>query len=95
MSLEIDESFRLCLQNERNLETDLESGEAKIAVQNSDNEKMNEERECRICHMSLLDSCCGVAIELKCDCKGDLAAAHQHCADTWFNIRGNRSVLFS
>lgn len=77
---------------------DLESGEMKMEVQNSDNEKTNDieilERECRICHMSLMESCCGVAIELKCDCKGDLAAAHQHCADTWFKIRGNRLLLY-
>ncbi|KAK1396771.1 RING-CH-type domain-containing protein [Heracleum sosnowskyi] len=93
VSLEIDGSFRLCLQVEK---MDLESGEVKIAVQNADNERMNdvetpEERACRICHMSLMESCFGVAIELKCDCKGDLAVAHQHCADTWFKIRGNRS----
>ncbi|KAF1002713.1 uncharacterized protein LOC141700408 [Apium graveolens] len=94
VSLEIDGSLMiLCLQIE---EMDLESSEVKITVRNTDNEEMNgmeivEERECRICQMSLMDSCCGVAIELKCDCKGDLAAAHQHCADTWFNIRGNRS----
>lgn len=81
------------------MEMDSESTEVKIVVRNTDNETMNdmeipEERECRICHLSLMDSCCGVAIELKCDCKGDLAAAHQHCADTWFKIRGNRSLLF-
>lgn len=96
VSLEIDGSLGLCLQIEGNLGMDLEGGEVKMLVQNADNEKMNDteildERECRICHLSLMESCCGVAIELKCNCKGDLAAAHQHCADTWFKIRGNRS----
>ncbi|WOH02273.1 hypothetical protein DCAR_0521662 [Daucus carota subsp. sativus] len=93
-SLETDGSFRLCLRNEGNVELDLESGEVKMAVKNTGKINCNEileERECRICHLSLMESCCGAAIELKCECKGDLAAAHQHCADTWFNIRGNRS----
>lgn len=51
-------------------------------------------RGCRICHSSFqvdgsdLES--GIAIELGCSCKNDLAAAHQHCAETWFKIKGNR-----
>ncbi|XP_055808814.1 uncharacterized protein LOC129877345 isoform X2 [Solanum dulcamara] len=50
------------------------------------------ERDCRICHLSLV-SCgneYGVAIELGCSCKDDLAAAHKHCAETWFKIKGNK-----
>ncbi|KAK1426823.1 hypothetical protein QVD17_15503 [Tagetes erecta] len=31
----------------------------------------------------------GGAIELGCDCKGDLGAAHKQCAETWFKIKGN------
>ncbi|KAJ4911677.1 RING/FYVE/PHD zinc finger superfamily protein [Raphanus sativus] len=50
-----------------------------------------DEKDCRICHMSLdsvnLES--GVPIELGCSCKDDLAAAHKHCAETWFKIKGN------
>ncbi|XP_074287243.1 uncharacterized protein LOC141612381 isoform X1 [Silene latifolia] len=49
----------------------------------------NMEKECRICHMSLLEN--GLAIELGCCCKDDLAVAHQHCANTWFKIRGNKT----
>ncbi|CAA0829827.1 PAR1 protein [Striga hermonthica] len=47
-----------------------------------------------ICHLSLFSSspgCSGPAIELGCACKDDLAAAHKHCADTWFKIRGNKT----
>ncbi|KAL0316362.1 UNVERIFIED_CONTAM: hypothetical protein Sradi_5514400 [Sesamum radiatum] len=33
----------------------------------------------------------GVAIELGCSCKDDLAAAHKHCAETWFKIKGNKT----
>ncbi|XP_015089502.1 uncharacterized protein LOC107032417 [Solanum pennellii] len=51
------------------------------------------ERDCRICHLGLV-SCgneYGVAIELGCSCKDDLAAAHKHCAETWFKIKGNKT----
>ncbi|KFK25006.1 hypothetical protein AALP_AA8G054200 [Arabis alpina] len=53
---------------------------------------LESEKDCRICHMSLdasnLES--GVPIELGCSCKDDLAAAHKHCAETWFKIKGNK-----
>ncbi|XP_019450485.1 PREDICTED: uncharacterized protein LOC109352749 isoform X2 [Lupinus angustifolius] len=51
------------------------------------------ERDCRICHMGLESDSheCGVPIELGCCCKDDLAAAHKHCAETWFKIKGNRT----
>lgn len=52
------------------------------------------EGDCRICHLSLRaeesDVESGVAIELGCSCKNDLAAAHQHCAEAWFKIKGNK-----
>lgn len=50
------------------------------------------ERDCRICHLSLVSSSpgAGIAIELGCSCKDDLAAAHKQCADTWFKIKGNK-----
>lgn len=50
------------------------------------------ERDCRICHLSLVSSSpsSGIAIELGCSCKDDLAAAHRHCAETWFKIKGNK-----
>lgn len=52
------------------------------------------ERDCRICHLSLQVGCSdmesGIAIQLGCSCKNDMAAAHQHCAETWFRIKGNK-----
>lgn len=51
------------------------------------------ERDCRICHLSLDASNpeSGLPIELGCSCKDDLAAAHTHCAEAWFKIRGNKT----
>lgn len=51
------------------------------------------ERDCRICHLSLVSSSpsSGIAIELGCSCKDDLAAAHKQCAETWFKIKGNKT----
>ncbi|GMI69740.1 hypothetical protein HRI_000643300 [Hibiscus trionum] len=51
------------------------------------------ERDCRICHLGLESNSheSGVPIELGCSCKADLAAAHKHCADAWFKIRGNKT----
>ncbi|WCJ19751.1 RING/FYVE/PHD zinc finger superfamily protein [Euphorbia peplus] len=52
-----------------------------------------DEKDCRICHLSLdvgnQDS--GLPIELGCACKEDLAAAHKHCAEAWFKIKGNKT----
>ncbi|XP_011094945.1 uncharacterized protein LOC105174514 [Sesamum indicum] len=65
---------------------DLESGEKKAHLGSL-------ERDCRICHLSLVSSSpgSGIAIELGCSCKDDLAAAHKHCAETWFKIKGNKT----
>ncbi|KAJ0855779.1 putative Zinc finger, RING-CH-type, Zinc finger, RING/FYVE/PHD-type [Helianthus annuus] len=53
------------------------------------------ERDCRICHLSIdltnQDSENGIPIELGCSCKDDLAAAHKHCAEAWFKIKGNKT----
>ncbi|XP_006363094.1 uncharacterized protein [Solanum tuberosum] len=51
------------------------------------------ERDCRICHLSLVSSGpeSGFAIELGCSCKNDLAVAHRHCAEAWFKIKGNKT----
>jgi len=50
------------------------------------------EKDCRICHMGLESDSheSGAPIELGCSCKDDLAAAHKHCAEAWFKIKGNR-----
>ncbi|KAL2525777.1 RING/FYVE/PHD zinc finger superfamily protein [Abeliophyllum distichum] len=50
-------------------------------------------RDCRICHLSLdaANQDSGLPIELGCSCKGDLAAAHNQCAEAWFKIKGNKT----
>ncbi|XP_052184810.1 uncharacterized protein LOC127796614 [Diospyros lotus] len=69
-------------------DVDLESGDLELKVHSA-----KEQRDCRICHLNLVGGgdreSAGVAIELGCSCKGDLAAAHKQCAETWFKIRGN------
>ncbi|KAM7464006.1 hypothetical protein LguiA_032127 [Lonicera macranthoides] len=59
----------------------VEVGEIKVYMGKVD-------RDCRICQLSLES---GIAIELGCSCKDDLAAAHSHCAETWFKIKGNKT----
>ncbi|XP_071734482.1 uncharacterized protein [Rutidosis leptorrhynchoides] len=61
------------------------------------------ERDCRICHLSLdltntsddnnqdFEDGNGIPMELGCSCKDDLAAAHKHCAEAWFKIKGNKT----
>ncbi|XP_076906903.1 uncharacterized protein LOC143563187 [Bidens hawaiensis] len=57
--------------------------------------EVENEKDCRICHLSLSEESgngiIGIAIELGCSCKDDLAAAHKHCAEAWFKIKGNRT----
>ncbi|KAI3507679.1 hypothetical protein L1887_22669 [Cichorium endivia] len=77
-------------------EVDLESGELEAKVHSSE----NDEKQCRICHLKFAggdnyedddhdDEDNGEAMELGCDCKGDLATAHKNCALTWFLIKGD------
>ncbi|XP_063940318.1 uncharacterized protein LOC108201810 isoform X2 [Daucus carota subsp. sativus] len=58
---------------------------------------VQSERDCRICQLSVeMDAAHqenGIAIELGCSCKDDLAAAHKHCAEAWFKIKGNKLYL--
>lgn len=51
------------------------------------------ERDCRICHLSMdmTNHESGIPMELGCFCKNDLAAAHKHCAEAWFKIKGNKT----
>lgn len=68
---------------------DIESGAHELKLHLG-----KEDRDCRICHMSLTDDESvdnGVAMELGCSCKDDLAVAHKHCAETWFKIKGNKT----
>ncbi|MED6193094.1 hypothetical protein PIB30_015747 [Stylosanthes scabra] len=69
---------------------DLESDVDK--VRHLDHNKV--ERDCRICHLSMdmtNHESGGSPIELGCSCKDDLAAAHKHCAEAWFKIKGNKT----
>ncbi|MBA0813872.1 hypothetical protein Gohar_027692, partial [Gossypium harknessii] len=70
------------------LELDLESGVVSEAKSHLAKEL---ERDCRICHLTLdpTNHESGVPIKLGCSCKDDLAAAHKHCAEAWFKIKGN------
>ncbi|XP_039070520.1 uncharacterized protein LOC120217504 [Hibiscus syriacus] len=67
-----------------------------VQIQNGANEikvhLAKVEKDCRICHLGLESNNheSGGAIELGCSCKDDLAAAHKHCAEAWFKIRGNK-----
>ncbi|GLT31419.1 hypothetical protein SLA2020_061550 [Shorea laevis] len=74
--------------SESSVEVDLGSGVQETIV------NLEEiERDCRICHLSLdaTNQESGVPIELGCSCKDDLAAAHKHCAEAWFKIKGNKT----
>ncbi|KAJ8471530.1 hypothetical protein OPV22_025873 [Ensete ventricosum] len=66
-------------------DTEMGASEVKVNID-------KVERDCRICHLSLEKAApeSGVAIVLGCSCKGDLAAAHKQCAETWFKIKGNK-----
>lgn len=60
---------------------------------NNNNNRVEGERDCRICHLGLESNSheSGVPIQLGCSCKNDLAAAHKQCAEAWFKIRGNKT----
>lgn len=50
------------------------------------------EKDCRICSINLdtYSHELGAPIVLGCSCNGDLAFAHQKCAEKWFQIKGNK-----
>lgn len=75
--------------SECSVEVDLEAGVPQVKVHLA-----KSERDCRICHLSLdatNQESNGIPIELGCSCKDDLAAAHRHCAEAWFKIKGNKT----
>nr|XP_009409498.1 PREDICTED: uncharacterized protein LOC103991695 isoform X2 [Musa acuminata subsp. malaccensis] len=71
-------------------DTEMGASEVKVNID-------KVERDCRICHLSLEKAASesGVTIVLGCSCKGDLAAAHKQCAETWFKIKGNKGFLLA
>lgn len=76
--------------SERSAEIEVVEREGKVHLGKAERER---ERDCRICHLGLESNSheSGVAIELGCACKDDLAAAHKNCAETWFKIKGNKT----
>ncbi|ONK79633.1 uncharacterized protein A4U43_C01F8360 [Asparagus officinalis] len=48
-----------------------------------------DEAVCRICMIELREG--GDTIKLECNCKGELALAHEECVVKWFSIRGNKT----
>ncbi|KAF5179805.1 RING/FYVE/PHD zinc finger superfamily protein [Thalictrum thalictroides] len=84
----VSEPRRSSSVSDCSVEVDLESG-----VQETKVHLPKVEKDCRICHLTLesTNSESGIAIELGCACKADLAAAHKHCAEAWFKIKGNKT----
>ncbi|KAI3423296.1 RING-CH-type domain-containing protein [Psidium guajava] len=76
--------------SEQSVEIEVVEREAKVHLGKVARER---ERDCRICHLGLESNSheYGVAIELGCACKDDLATAHKNCAETWFKIKGNKT----
>ncbi|MBA0872292.1 hypothetical protein Goshw_010678 [Gossypium schwendimanii] len=74
------------------VEVEIEGGVAEIKVHLA-----KVEKDCRICHLGLESNSheFGVPIQLGCSCKDDLAAAHKLCAEAWFKIRGNKTVIMA
>ncbi|XP_072996349.1 uncharacterized protein [Typha latifolia] len=73
------------------LEGDLEKGVLEIKESSEEVEK-----DCRICHLSLVSASpqSGIPIVLGCSCKDDLGDAHKQCAETWFKIKGNTLQIY-
>ncbi|CAK9323185.1 unnamed protein product [Citrullus colocynthis] len=51
-------------------------------------EHISEEAICRICLIELGNGL--ETFKMECNCKGELALAHQECAIKWFSTKGNR-----
>ncbi|KAK8512210.1 hypothetical protein V6N13_097125 [Hibiscus sabdariffa] len=85
---DVSGSGRVSSASDCSVEVQIRSGANEIQVHLA-----KVEKDCRICHLGLESNSheSGVAIELGCSCKDDLAAAHKHCAEAWFKIRGNKT----
>ncbi|XP_039016336.1 uncharacterized protein LOC120146923 [Hibiscus syriacus] len=85
---DVSGSGRVSSVSDCSVEVQIQSGANEIKLHLA-----KAEKDCRICHLGLESNSheSGVAIELGCSCKDDLAAAHKHCAEAWFKIRGNKT----
>ncbi|XP_057984118.1 uncharacterized protein LOC131168588 isoform X2 [Malania oleifera] len=85
---EASDSRRLSSVSGCSVEIEVEGGVPEIKMHLA-----RAERDCRICQLSLESTNheSGIPIELGCSCKDDLAAAHKHCAEAWFKIKGNKT----
>ncbi|CAL5389757.1 unnamed protein product [Camellia sinensis] len=84
----VSDSLWLSSAADSDYSADIENGVREIKVRLG-----RVERDCRICQLSLESTNpeSGIAIELGCSCKDDLAAAHKSCAEAWFKIKGNKT----
>ncbi|CAL5335029.1 unnamed protein product [Camellia sinensis] len=84
----VSDSLWLSSAVDSDYSADIENGVREIKVHLG-----RVERDCRICQLSLESTNpeSGIAIELGCSCKDDLAAAHKSCAEAWFKIKGNKT----
>ncbi|KAE8689746.1 hypothetical protein F3Y22_tig00110931pilonHSYRG00025 [Hibiscus syriacus] len=87
---DVSGSGRVSSVSDCSVEVQIQSGANEIKLHLA-----KAEKDCRICHLGLESNSheSGVAIELGCSCKDDLAAAHKHCAEAWFKIRGNKFCI--
>lgn len=91
-------------QNSSSLSQDLEMGkvcsgattgdgaggaaaDATSGYQQHEDDDDSNEPLCRVCHLSTVKA---DVITLGCACKDDLGRAHRGCAETWFQVKGNR-----
>lgn len=73
-------------------DVDVEKGWGSSNMKQVDGEEERPGICCRVCHLTADRSpAAGDVIKLGCACRDDLGLAHQHCAEKWFKIKGDRT----